>query len=247
MRYLFILSTFLLVNHFFAQETKKQLEITRLSKDAYAFTTYNEYKGYRVPANGMYTVTCIGVVMIDTPWDTTQFQPLLDSIEKRHNKKVVLCISTHHHNDRTGGLEYYRSKGIKTFTSLQTLELCRQKGEKQPEFYFTQDTAFTLCDMSFVTYYPGQGHAQDNIVVYAYKHGAYSSGILYGGCFVKSTESTDLGNLNDANVAAWETSVKKVQTKFGKSKTVIPGHFGWKGNSLKHTQKLIEKYLKGGK
>lgn len=55
----------------------------------------------------MYLVAKDGVVLFDTPWDTTQFQPLLDSIKLKHDKNVIICIATHAHEDRTGGLEYY--------------------------------------------------------------------------------------------------------------------------------------------
>ncbi len=54
----------------------------------------------------MYLVTDSGAVLIDTPWDASQTKPLLDSIVKRHNKKVVVCITTHFHDDRTSGLGF---------------------------------------------------------------------------------------------------------------------------------------------
>ncbi|MFX5718714.1 MBL fold metallo-hydrolase, partial [Acinetobacter baumannii] len=75
------------------------------------------YKGEKVPANGLYAVTPKGVILIDCPWDTTQFQPLLDSIRAKHDKRVVACIATHSHADRTAGLTYYRAKGIRTYTT----------------------------------------------------------------------------------------------------------------------------------
>ncbi len=222
-----------------AQKNNNALKITPLCKDAFVFTTYNEYKGNLVPANGMYIVTNSGVVMIDSPWDTLQFQPLLDSIEKRHQQKVVLCIATHSHADRTAGLEYYRMKGAKTYTSKQTYDLCKEKNEKQSEFYFTKDTLFTVGDKTFQTFYPGEGHTPDNIVVWLEKEKT-----IYGGCFIKSTESKDLGNLNDANPGQWKFSIKKVMKQFPKASYVIPGHFDWSNkNSMKHTLKLIEKHL----
>src|SRR5881394_3644427 len=107
--------TFLLL---FFSLSAQPLMITPLTGDFYIYTTYNIYKGDQVPANGMYLVTSNGVLMIDTPWDSTQFQPLLDSIQSRHHKKVVLCIATHFHEDRTGGLEFYQRQGIKTYTTL---------------------------------------------------------------------------------------------------------------------------------
>ncbi|HNL66363.1 MAG TPA: hypothetical protein PKL81_14805, partial [Ferruginibacter sp.] len=92
----------------FGQPEKDKLAIAHLTGDFYIYTTYNTYEGTRVPANGMYLVTNSGVVMFDTPWDTTQFQPLLDSIKRRHNKNVIMCFATHWHSDKTAGLEYYR-------------------------------------------------------------------------------------------------------------------------------------------
>lgn len=64
---------FLSFVNIFAQSTKAKLNITHLSGDFYIYTTYNTYEDSRVPANGMYLVTNSGVVLFDTPWDTTQF------------------------------------------------------------------------------------------------------------------------------------------------------------------------------
>ena len=65
------------------QKPNSKLDITPLTGNFYIYTTYNEYQGSKTPAHGMYLVTKKGVVLFDTPWDTTQFQPLLDSIQKR--------------------------------------------------------------------------------------------------------------------------------------------------------------------
>jgi metallo-beta-lactamase class B len=40
----------------------------------------------------MYLVTKDAVILLDAPWDTTPFQPLLDGIELKHNKNVVIPI-----------------------------------------------------------------------------------------------------------------------------------------------------------
>ena len=64
------------LTNIFGQAEKAKLTISHLTGDFYIYTTYNTYKENQVPANGMYLVTNHGVVMFDTPWDTTQFQPL---------------------------------------------------------------------------------------------------------------------------------------------------------------------------
>lgn len=226
---------FLLVSGF-GQAADSNLRITHLTGDFYIYTTYNLYKEYRVPANGMYLVTPKGVVLFDTPWDTTQFQPLLDSIKTRHHQPVVLCIPTHFHDDRTGGLEYYRRQGIKTFTTVRTDELSKKNNKKRAEFLMTKDTVFNLGKYSFETYYPGEGHAPDNIVIWFKQQK-----ILYGACLIKSWEDEDLGYLGDANKLAYANTIKKVQRKCPNPKYVIVGHGDWsKTRSLAHTLKMAE-------
>lgn len=217
-------------------QTSDALKITQLSGDFYIFTTYQTYKDAKVPANGMYVVTDEGVVLIDTPWDETQLQPLLNYIKKKHNKDVVMSISTHFHEDRTNGIEFLRTKGVKTYTTKKTDELSQKKGYERAEFLLEKDTEFKIGQYKFQTFYPGEGHAPDNIVVWF-----PNEEILYGGCFIKSTEADSIGNLSDANINEWSNSIKNVQKKFKNPKFVIPGHDGWTSTkSLKHTLKLIK-------
>ncbi len=165
-KYFLTISLILTFNKLFAQADDAKLKITPLYGDFYIYTTYNTYEDSKIPANGMYLVTNSGVVLFDTPWDTTQFQPLLDSIRLRHNKNVSFCIATHWHSDRTEGLEYYKKLGIKTYTTVLTDELCKKNNKKRAEFLLTRDTVFNVGQYSFETYYPSQGHTLDNIVVW---------------------------------------------------------------------------------
>ncbi len=225
----------------FGQQSLPPLKISHLTGNFYEYTGYSMLNGTPFPSNSMYLVTDKGVVMFDTPWDSTQFQPLLDSIKARHHADVVLCIATHFHADRTAGLAFLKARGVKTFTSLATYNLCKERGEKQAEFYFTKDTVFNIGGYSFQTYYPGKGHTSDNIVIWFEKQK-----ILYGGCFIKSIETQDIGNIADADVVAWPVSVKKVMQKFPNARYVIPGHFGGTGpDALQHTLQLAQQSQKG--
>ena len=218
----------------FAQKPPK-LSITHLTGDFYVFTTYQVYEGKPVPANAMYLVTSEGVVLFDSPWDSTQFQPLIDSIDNRHHKPVIMCIATHWHEDRTGGLAFYRQHGAKTYTSMQTDELSLAKNKKRAAFTFLNDTIFKVGQYAFQTYFGGQGHSTDNIVIWFEKEK-----ILYGGCLIKSTAATDLGNLSDANVKEWQHTIENIQQKFGRPDYVIPGHDDWHSTAaLTHTLDLI--------
>ncbi|PSK94361.1 metallo-beta-lactamase class B [Taibaiella chishuiensis] len=220
-----------------ATENKPALEIKQLTGDFYIFTTYQVYNNQPVPANGMYVVTDKGVVMLDGAWDPTQNQPLLDSIEARHHKKVVLEIGTHYHSDRSGAFDFLRKKGVKTYSSLKTLELCKEFKEHEAEFYFTKDTTFHVGKLEFETYYAGPGHTKDNIVIWFPK-----AKVLYGGCLIKSADATDLGNVQDANLKQWPETLKKLQQRFPEPAYIIPGHGDWSSRrALIHTLELLQR------
>lgn len=228
------------LTHIFGQTEKAKLKISHLTGDFYIYTTYNTYEESQVPANGMYLVTNKGVVMFDTPWDTTQFQSLLDSIKLKHDKSVAMCIATHWHSDRTEGLEYYKQQGIKTYTTFLTDELSKKNNKKRAEFLITADTVFNIGQYSFETYYPGEGHTADNIIVWFSKEK-----ILYGGCLIKGADAENLGYLGDANVAEYETTLKKVQKKCPGPEFIIISHSDWNNiNSLKHSIRLARKLKK---
>jgi metallo-beta-lactamase class B len=239
-KHLFIL-TFFFSAFAFGQNQNPELKISHLTKEFYIYTTYGDAgNGYMFPANGMYLVTDKGVVLFDTPWDTTQFQPLIDSIIAKHKQKVIMCISTHFHEDRTAGLTYYRQSGIKTYTTKQTDDLSKEMNKPRAEYLIQKDTSFLIGENSFEIFYPGKGHSPDNIVIWFDKEK-----ILYGGCFVKSIETENIGNLSDANIEEWIKSVKNVQAKFIKPEYIITGHQSWASNkTLKHTLKILKKYKK---
>lgn len=220
----------------FAQNTK--LKIQHLRGNLYVYTTYNLFSGNPFPSNSMYMVTDEGVVLIDTPWDKNQFQPLLDSIQRRHNKDVVLCISTHNHDDRTAGLDYYKSKGIKTYSSKHTYDRCVANGNPKAAYTFAKDTVFTVGGHKLEAYYPGEGHTPDNITIWFPEEE-----VLYGGCLVKSVENDGLGNIADANLKDWGKTIQKLIDRYPEPSYVVPGHFMWSRGrkALKHTQKLLKK------
>ena len=222
----------------FAQLSKPALRIRHLVDSFYTYVSYGEYNGQNYPANAMYMVTDDGVVLFDTPWGEVYYQALLDSIQIRHGKKVVMCISTHYHEDRTGGLTYYNSKGIETYTTWLTDSLSVVNKQNLATHHFTGDTTFTIGGHSFEAFYPGPGHTQDNIVLWFPKQK-----ILYGGCFIKSASETDLGNIKSANIKEWGNSIRRLQNHIGKPAYIIVGHNDFTNlNSLAHTLELVQAY-----
>lgn len=222
----------------FSQIKMPPLKISHLSGNFYVYESYGKYGKKIIGANAMYLVTKNGVILFDTPWDSTYYQPLLDSIQEKYHKKILMCIATHFHADRTGALEYYRSKGIKTYTTKTTDSLSLIHRDKCAEFLIPNDTVFNLYGYQFQTNYPGGGHTLDNIVIWFPKEK-----ILYGGCLIKSVNAKDLGNLEDAKPDEWASSIRNLQSKLPHLDYIITGHDDWKNkNSLQHTLDLIAAY-----
>ena len=228
-----------ILSNSFGQSKNSPLQISHLTGDFYVYRTFHDYNGTMISANALYLVTDKGVVLFDAPWDKTQFQPLLDTIKARHQKDVIMCFATHSHDDRAGGLDFYRQKGIKTYSGKLTDNILKNNNEKRAEFIVPNDTIFNVGNHTFQVYYPGKGHAPDNIVVWFDKEK-----VLYGACFIKSADAKDLGYLADSDVKEWKKSIAKVKTKFKNPIYVIPGHEDWTNTeSLNHTLKLVDEYL----
>ena len=61
-----IISVFLLTN-ILGQAENANPKISHLTREFFIYSTYNTYQKNQVPANRMYLVTNIGIVMFDTP------------------------------------------------------------------------------------------------------------------------------------------------------------------------------------
>ena len=214
---------------------KGPFEITPLSDSVYVFTSYGSFKGQYYPANGLYVLTPKGAVIIDGPWDPKDRLPLLDSIRRRHHQKVVACLATHFHEDRSGALKQHGALGIPTYSTQMTDSLCQLHHMPRAKYLMAADTIFTLGGRVLETYYPGPGHAPDNIVVWLPKEK-----ILYGGCFLKSVADSNLGNLGDADIQVWAENALKLKKRYPDPRYIIVGHGPWHSlRAIDHTIHLV--------
>lgn len=195
-------------------------------------TSYQVYSGAPFPSNGLIVHTRDSVVLIDTGWGLKATRQVLKHL---NSKPVAACISTHFHADRTGGIPVLRNKGIPCWGTAYTRELAMAHGEAAPDARLPNDTTFTIDGVRFTVFYPGAGHAPDNIVVWL-----PDLQVLHGGCFVKSTEAGTLGNIADADLTSWPLAIGRVQQRFPLAQHVIPGHQAWGGPELlDHTLQLL--------
>src|SRR5882757_9594883 len=113
----YILLALILLSSVFAKAQTRPFRIStkHLTGNVYVYISYGLPDDKTpFPANGLYIVTPASIVLIDTPWDEDQTQQLIDTIKQRYNQKIVLCISTHFHTDRTAGLDVLKKNGTKT-------------------------------------------------------------------------------------------------------------------------------------
>lgn len=231
---------FLLFVHFQTFCQVPPLEITPLVPNHYVHTTYQLYQNNPFPSNGLIVSTSAGIILVDTGWGLEQTELLLAQIEQKMKQKVVLCIVTHAHEDRIGGVKAFQQRGIKIIGTPLTAQKTVAQGLPAPEGILPQDTTFRVGNTTVQTYFPGAGHTEDNIVVYF-----PDSKVLAGGCLIKSYVAMGIGNIADANLKTWKQSVNNVRKKFPKADFVIPGHEKWDNlASFSRTIELVEQNSK---
>lgn len=222
----------------FVQAQSDKLQIDQLNDNMYIYTTYQEFGGVKHSCNALYVLTNEGTILIDTPWDKEQYEPLVQHIKKEHNQEVKWVITTHFHEDRSGGLEYFKQAGAETYTYSLTNEILKTRNKPQAEFTFEAKQKFKFGDEQLAVYFLGEGHSKDNTVVWFPKEQ-----ILYGGCLIKSGEADSIGNIEDGNTEAWPTTIKEVKRKFKNAKTIIPGHDAWNmPNHIENTERILSTY-----
>ncbi|PGA95448.1 BcII family subclass B1 metallo-beta-lactamase [Bacillus toyonensis] len=210
--------------------------ISQLNKNVWVHTELGYFNGEAVPSNGLVLTTSKGLVLVDSSWDDKLTKELIEMVEKKFQKRVTDVIITHAHADRIGGIRTLKERGIKAHSTALTAELAKKNGYDEPLGDLQTITNMKFGNMIVETFYPGKGHTEDNIVVWLPQYK-----ILAGGCLVKSAEAKDLGNVADAYVNEWSTSMENVLKRYGNMNVVLPGHgeVGDKGLLL-HTLDLLK-------
>lgn len=190
-----------------------------------------------VESNGLIVREADGLVLIDTAWGVEPTIALLDWIERELRLPVRRAIVTHAHDDRLGGAAVLVQRGIPFYGHPLTAEFAPGFHRPPPAVIEgLEKPGSTVKVGGLEVCFPGAGHTRDNIVVWI-----PSARLLVGGCFVKSAASKTLGNVADADVPAWDDSIRRVQQRYAAGDIlVLPGH-GEPGGSelLQHTLDLL--------
>ncbi|NMO14553.1 subclass B1 metallo-beta-lactamase [Pyxidicoccus fallax] len=209
----------------------EDIHVRRLAPGVWLHTTlggadYNHY-----PANGLLVEDGEGTLLVDTGWNARHAEQLMTWAQDTLRRPVRAAVVTHFHEDRTGGVPALVAKEIPVYGLEHTAKLATERGLPVPRH--TVAPAQTLGAVE--VFFPGAGHAPDNVVVFH-----PDSGVLFGGCFVKDVEAKDLGNVRDADVAGWPASLERTRERFPGIRVVVPGHGAPGGlELLSHTGTLL--------
>jgi glyoxylase-like metal-dependent hydrolase (beta-lactamase superfamily II) len=220
-------------------EVTPDLQITRLADGVWLHTSWQVLPGgTRYPSNGLLVREGDALVLVDTAWGEQPTRDLLAWIVRELKLPVSRAIVTHAHDDRMGGAPVLAERNIPMFSHPLTGPLAAKQGWPRPTSLATLSAAGSVTNLGAVeVFYPGPAHTVDNLVVWIPR-----AKILFGGCAVKELRSRTLGNLADADVAAWPQAIRRVQQRYaGAGILVVPGH-GEPGSPelLRHTLVLCD-------
>ena len=214
----------------------ENLIINKLTDHVYQHISYLNTESFgRVACNGMIVVNGSEAVIFDTPATNETAEELIRYLTEKLHVKIKGVVATHFHADCVGGLEAFHERGVPSYADNRTIALLKGKKSSQPKNGFANTLALKVGNKKVYAQFMGEGHTKDNVIGYFPEDKA-----MFGGCLIKE-EGAGKGNLEDANVAAWPTTVRAVKARYPQTKIVIPGHGKVGGTELlDFTVKLFE-------
>jgi metallo-beta-lactamase class B len=216
--------------------TSETLTIQPLSEHVYQHTSFLQSETYgKVPCNGMIVYNKNEALIFDTAADTTVSAELIRWVENELNCKIKAVIPTHFHTDCVGGLDAFHRRQIPSYANHATIRLATAAQFPVPMNGFDKTMDFTVGGKKVIADFMGEGHTKDNVVGYF-----PAEQVMFGGCLIKEV-GAGKGNLADATIEAWPTTVRALKAKYPNIKTVIPGHGKTGGTELfDYTIQLFE-------
>lgn len=200
----------------------EELQIRQITPNVYMYTEWADMgKWGRVGCNGL-VVTNGGPLPMDGKYPGVKIQGF---------------VPGHWHADCVGGLEWLNRKGIRTYAGERTNKILVQKGLPVARQTFADSLVIRLGKTRIECYYPGGGHATDNIIVWI-----PTEKVLFGGCMIKDTAVTNTGNTSGAApLPEWLQTVEKTEARFPRAGIIVPGHGEPGGKELfQHTKEILQ-------
>jgi metallo-beta-lactamase class B len=190
----------------------------------------------QVPSNGLVVRGASSALIIDTAWNPEQTAAVLSWAEANVGP-ISAVVVTHAHDDRLGGLTEVRRRGIPSYALAKTVQMAAQDGWPPIEHGVTSPFALDGLGVSGEILFPGPGHTADNSTVWLRE-----SRVLVGGCLVRASATTTMGNTSQADLDSWPRAIATLQQRYRDVRVVVPGHGEPGGSELfAHTRELLGK------
>jgi glyoxylase-like metal-dependent hydrolase (beta-lactamase superfamily II) len=198
--------------------------------------THRMDDGTVYPANGLLVASDTATILVDPGWEPAQTRALIAWAKRVTGRSVTRALITHSHADRSAGVAVLNELGI----PCSGLDLTRQRliARGLPTVEALPGPGPWRIAKDIEVRYPGPGHAPDNAVVWIPKHK-----LLYGGCLLKSTTASSLGNLEDASIPQWPLALRQLREAYPEIRIQVPGHGALAGDAIAHTEALLTKAL----
>ena len=215
-----------------------EVRLRRIRDGVWIHVATQTLGGTVYPSNGLVVRDGDGLLLVDPAWGGRNTAALLKAIEAGIGLPVRRAISTHFHDDRVGGVDTLQAAGIATFGTPLTRRLAKAEGNEVPAHALggLAKPGDALRIGPVEVFYPGAGHAPDNLVVYV-----PAARVLFGGCAVHEAVRSTAGNVSHADLEAWPASIRRVQLRYPEATIVVPGHGVPGGRELlEHTIAVVE-------
>lgn len=235
---LFIVITLLTFSTNSKAESESNIRITKLDEGVWLHTSYYVYpNGVKFPSNGLIVKEGENLTLVDTAWGELQTVKLLAEIELKIKLPVTKALVTHAHSDRAAGVDVLEAAGIKVFSHPLTQKFSIEQGAPVPDNVINElkEAGSSVNFGSLNVFFPGAGHALDNLVVWLPQ-----KQILFGGCAIRALSANSAGNTAHGDIDSWLIITKQLKNKYKTAAMVIPGHGEVGGiELLSHTEELI--------
>ena len=128
-----------------------------------------------IPSNGSIVDTGGGLLLIDTAWTEAQTEVILRYGDSVLRREWIGAVITHDHADRAGGLGALLRRRIPIAAVDLTVAKMEKRGVRGVTTLFAAARGVHKDDRGFEAFYPGPGHAPDNIVLKI-------DDVVFGGC-----------------------------------------------------------------
>jgi glyoxylase-like metal-dependent hydrolase (beta-lactamase superfamily II) len=205
-----------------ADEPKPPLSLREVAGGIWVHTSWKTLPGVgHFPSNGAVIAGDGAALVVDTAWEHPDSLLLWAEVQRLTGAPPRRIVVSHAHDDRMSGLAVLHPLGMQSLAHELTQADAPARGlERARETWSGRLHRLDVGGRAVELFHPGAAHTRDNVVAFV-----PDCGFLFGGCMIRAADQNALGNVADADLAAWPVSARAVAARYGQdAKIVVPGH-----------------------